>query len=125
MISPADLSNAYYRFKQTSVSLPTCILSKPIPAVLSAMDADLPTYAAMYSNLSQPPSLADSTTSLSSDDSDDTSISTLEEENNAMMKFYHPPPKAAHCRNRKTTSYEDVLLNELNTSHPFLRNNKN
>lgn len=117
MISPADLSNAYYRFKQTSISLaqsyvPFTTLSKPIPAVLSAIDADLPTYAAMYSNLSQPPSLlTDSTTSLSSQDSDTTSVDTLDEED-AMVKFYSQPPKKAHCRNRKNSGFEDVVIHD-------------
>lgn len=132
MISPADLSNAYYKFKQTSVSLPPAlsykptinILSKPTPAVLSITHdtADLPTYAVMYSNLSQPPSLADSTTSLSSTDSDGSSVATLDEDLNAMLKFYNQqqPPKA-HCRDRKHIS-EEIWVND-SSNDSFLRNN--
>lgn len=134
LISPADLSNAYYKFKQTSISLPPTlsykptmnILSKPVPAVLSVTydTTDLPTYAVMYSNLGQLPSLADSTASLSSTDSDESSIATLEEETSAMLRFYNQqqPPKA-HCRDRKNISEEIWVTDSSNDS--FLRNNTN
>lgn len=135
LISPADLSNAYYKFKQTSVSLPPTlsykptmkILSKPVPAVLSITHdtTDLPTYAVMYSNLGQLPSLAGSTTSLSSTDSDESSVATLDEETNVMMKFYNQqqPPKA-HCRDRKNIS-EEIWVNDSGNDSFLRNNNKN
>lgn len=95
LISPADLSNAYYRFKQTTrPSLPQpIVITKPEAAATN--DADIPTYAAMYSQ--QPSLMNDSSSSLSSVDS----VSTQDENDAATMSYYKTdePPKA-HCRNR-------------------------
>lgn len=114
LISPADLSNAYYRFKQTTCpSLPQFI-SHPIvvtkPEAAATNDADIPTYAAMCS---QPPSLMnDSSSSLSSIES----IYTTEENDAATLNYYKQtdePPKA-HCRNRNN-------IFEQPNYNPFLR----
>lgn len=102
MISPADLSNAYYRFKQYTNPSVAAEITKPI-AVLTATaqhqanEADIPTYAAatMYST-----QLALSNSSLSSSLSSesDSSVSTMDDE--AELYYYKIPPEA-HIRNRK------------------------
>ncbi|KAI8061993.1 hypothetical protein BDF21DRAFT_467119 [Thamnidium elegans] len=100
-------------------SLPPSVLSKPAvvakPAAIALMTAtnaaDIPTYVAMYSNMSLP-SMTDSSTSLSSTDSD-ASVSTIEDHNIATLNYYsktHEPPKA-HCRNRNNI-YEQITVND-------------
>lgn len=122
LISPADLSNAYYRFKKTTCpSLPPSVLSKPALAAKSAAialmtttnDADIPTYVALYSNSNLSlPSMTDSSISLSSTDSDNSTLS-VEDQDIATMNYYHrthEPPKA-HCRIRNNI-YENTVINE-------------
>ena len=113
MISPADLSNAYYQFKQT-ISLPQSLsykdlLTKPIPAAIhnTSIDADLPTYAIYNSNL--PPSLVNSSSSLSSTTD---SLSSPDDEEDATMAYYTQAPTKAHCRDRNPAVYEDVTVYE-------------
>jgi hypothetical protein len=102
LISPADLANAYYRFKQAT-SLPPLIkqqIIKPVPAAVllnataTINEVDIPTYAAQTIYSSLPSLINDSQNSFSSDDSE------LEER----------LPEQAHCRNRKVNDF--VLLNQ-------------
>ncbi|KAL7321701.1 PHO85 cyclin-1 [Mucor circinelloides] len=102
LISPADLSNAYYRFKQYTNPSVAAEITKPIAVLTTtaqhhANEADIPTYAAatMYSS-----QLALSNSSLSSSLSSesDSSVSTMDDE--AELYYYKIPPEA-HIRNRK------------------------
>lgn len=120
LISPADLSNAYYRYKQsTCPSLPISIPLRPPtlikrPEAAATHDADMPTYAAMYS---QPPGLInDSCSSFSSVDS---IITQIEEDSSeeAMRKYYKTDePPRAHCRHRNQSVFEPSV-----SYNPFLR----
>ncbi|KAL9540911.1 hypothetical protein MBANPS3_009419 [Mucor bainieri] len=105
LISPADLSNAYYRFKQyTNPATVAVEITKPVAVLTTtaqhhANDADIPTYAAatMYSS-----QLALSSSSLSSSLSSDSdsSVSTMDDSHDTESYYYKMPPEA-HVRSRK------------------------
>ncbi|OBZ85042.1 White collar 2 protein [Choanephora cucurbitarum] len=122
LISPSDLASVYYEFKR--VTLPPSIsqlnFAKPASATVAYSfinDADIPTYAAIYSCKTKQSSL--SSTSLNSDISteSDSSISTPSDEQD-VKRYYSEssksPPKA-HCRSRKAT-HVNILLYENSES---------
>ncbi|KAI8363873.1 hypothetical protein EDC96DRAFT_214045 [Choanephora cucurbitarum] len=118
LISPSDLASVYYEFRR--VTLPPSISQLNFAKTASAAvaysfinDADIPTYAAIYSCKTKQSSL--SSTSLNSDISNesDSSISTPSDEQD-VKRYYSKssksPPKA-HCRSRKAT-HVNILLYE-------------
>ncbi|KAI7888696.1 uncharacterized protein EV154DRAFT_517019 [Mucor mucedo] len=104
-ISPAELSNAYYRYKSTS-TIP--IVIKRPEAAAALHDADIPTYAAMYSG--QPGLINDSCGSLSSVDS----VATQDDQDATVNYYKTDEPPKAHCRQRNPPMIEASY-------NPFLR----
>lgn len=88
------------------------VLTKPSPtaAVVLTVQADIPTYAAIYTTHNNA-SLSNSSLSSSTSTESDTSVATLEQEKATTNYYYYDgtpsslteekaPPKA-YCRNRK------------------------
>ncbi|KAI8642609.1 hypothetical protein BD408DRAFT_443319 [Parasitella parasitica] len=100
LISAADLSNAYYRFKQ--YTNPPSVLTKPIAVLATAQnnanEADIPTYAAATIYLSHT-SLSNSSLSSSLSSESDSSVSTIDD--NTTETYYYKIPPEAHIRHRK------------------------
>ncbi|CEP15680.1 hypothetical protein [Parasitella parasitica] len=99
LISTADLSNAFFKFKQYT-NFPF-VVTKPVAVLTTAQnntnEADIPTYAAatIYSSHI---ALSNSSLSSSLSSESDSSISTVED---TIETYYYKMPPEAHLRCRK------------------------